>query len=199
MIEMIKGANILTWHGIPVDSYNSFKTYAKGDLVEFNGDIFMSLHPQNSIIPIYKSSWKQLTRNAEEIVEEWMANKLYTQYDKVKYKGFIYVCDANKLNGSTPPPESLWWKILGNAEDDSDKKPTTIKVNNDRIGDITGDNVVIYGNNTGDISANGNKSVVVVFGNVIGNITAEQVVRFDNLYKEAIKEIALKTQGKNND
>ena len=67
------------------------------------------------------------------------------------------------------------------------------------IGNISSDNVVIYGNNTGDISANGNKSVVVVFGNVIGNITAEQVVRFDNLYKEAIKEIALKTQGKNND
>ena len=70
---------LLTWHGIPVDSYQSFKTYAEGDLVEFNGDIFKSLHSQNTNNPIYKSSWKQLTRNAIEIVEEWKADKLYTQ------------------------------------------------------------------------------------------------------------------------
>jgi len=180
---------ILTWHGIPVDSYNSFKTYAEGDLVEFNGDIFMSLHPQNSIIPIYKSAWKQLTRNAEEIVEEWKEDTLYTKYDKVKYKGLIYVCDAGRLNGSTPPPESMWWKIWGNAEEDSDKKSTTIKVNNDRVGDITGDNVVIYGNHTGDISANGGKSVVVIFGDVTGDITANQVIRLDKSNMEAGKHL----------
>lgn len=189
MIEMIKGANVLTWHGIPVASYNSFKTYAEGDLVEFNGDIFMSLCSQNSIIPIYKSSWKQLTRNAEEIVEEWEANKLYTRYDKVKYKGFIYVCDANELNGCTPPSVSLWWKMWGNANDDSDKKSIITKVNNDRTGDITADNVVIYGNHTGNISAPGEKSVVVIFGDVTGDITANQVIRLDKSNMEAGKHL----------
>lgn len=189
MIEMIKGANVLTWHGIPVASYNLFKTYAEGDLVEFNGDIFMSLCSQNSIIPIYKSSWKQLTRNAEEIVEEWEANKLYTRYDKVKYKGFIYVCDANRLNGCTPPSESLWWKMWGNVNDDSNKNSITIKVNNDRVGDITADNVVIYGNHTGNISASGEKSVVVIFGDVTGDITANQVIRLDKSNMEAGKHL----------
>ncbi len=170
---------VLTWHGTPVDSYQSFKTYTEGDLVEFNGDIFKSLYSNNSNNPIYKSSWKQLTRNTEEIIEEWEADKPYVRYDKVKYKGFIYVCDANKLNGSTPPPESLWWKMWGNVSDDLDEKPTTIKVNNDRTGDITADNIVIYGNHTGDISAPGEKSVVVIFGDITGDITANQVIRLD--------------------
>lgn len=169
----------LTWHGTPIDSYQSFKTYAEGDLVEFNGDIFMSKESKNTNNPIYKSFWKQLTRNTEEIIEEWEEYKLYTQYDKVKYKGHIYMCDADRLNGSTPPSESIWWKKCGSYNDDSDKKSTTIKVNNDRTGDITADNVVIYGNHTGDISANGEKSVVVVFGDVTGDITANQVIRLD--------------------
>ena len=186
---------LLTWHGIPVDSYQSFKTYAEGDLVEFNGDIFKSLHSQNTNNPIYKSSWKQLTRNAIEIVEEWKADKLYTRYDKVKYKGSIYVCEANRLNGSTPPPESLWWKMWGNVNDDLDEKPTTIKVNNDRTGDITADNVVIYGNHTGNISANGEKSVVVIFGDVTGDITANQVIRLDNSDSKAVKAMFLDKQG----
>lgn len=190
---MIKGGNhILTWHGIPVDSYKSFNRYAEGDLVEFNGDIFMSLHPQNTSNPMYKLFWKQLTRNAKEIVEDWKEDKLYTRYDKVKYGGFIYVCDANRLNGSTPPPESLWWKMWGNVDDDnddSDKKPTTIKVNNDRIGDITADNVAIYGNHTGAISAPGEKSVVVIFGDVTGDITANQVIRLDKSNMEAEKHL----------
>lgn len=191
MIKINGSDYILTWYGIPVDSYNSFKTYAEGDLVEFNGDIFMSLSPNNSKNPIYKSSWRQLTRNTEEIIEEWKENKLYTRYEKVKYRGFIYVCDANRLNGSTPPPESLWWKMWGNVEDDSDKKSTTIKVNNDRMGDIKADNVVIYGNHTGDISANGEKSVVVIFGDVTGNITANQVIRLDDSDSKAVKAMFL--------
>ena len=77
----------------------------------------------------------------------------------------------------------------GNYNDDSDKKSTTVKVNNDRTGDITADNVVIYGNHTGDISAPGEKSVVVIFGDVTGDITANQVIRLDKSNMEAGKHL----------
>ena len=72
------------------------------------------------------------------------------------------------------------------------------KICGDHIGNISGDNVVIYGDNTGNISANGEKSVVVVFGDVTGSITAEQVIRFDNSNMDAVKAMVLKERGKNN-
>lgn len=65
----------------------------------------------------------------------------------------------------------------------------TVKVNNDKTGDITADNVVIYGNHTGNISAHGEKSVVVIFGDVTGDITANQVIRLDKSNMEAGKHL----------
>ena len=58
----------------------------------------------------------------------------------------------------------------------------------DHIGNIKADNVVVYGNNTGNIIANGEKSVVVVFGDVIGNIEADQVIHVHDVDKTKIKE-----------
>ena len=120
--------------------------------------------------------------------------EFYKEGDCIQYQDKIYQCRiGNRMN--YPYSHTYYWRPI--PEEKQEEEMKTICGNH--IGNISGDNVVVYGNNTGDISANGNKSVVVVFGNVIGNITAEQVARFDNLYKEAIKEIALKTQGKNND
>lgn len=120
--------------------------------------------------------------------------KLYEEGDCVQYQDKIYQC---RISNRMYYPDSHTYSWQPISEEKQEKEMKTVCGNH--IGNISGDNVVIYGNNTGDISANGNKSVVVVFGNVIGNITAEQVVRFDNLCKEAIKEIVLKRQGKNND
>lgn len=172
----------IVYKGKPVKVYDYFTWYNEDDLVIFNDIIYKCLVPHSRKPPYYNQFyWDKIEKNEvnDVSIKDWEKDKLYTRYDKVKYKGSIYVCEANRLNGSTPPPESLWWKMWGNVNDDLDKKPTTIKVNNDRVGDITADNVVIYGNHTGNISANGEKSVVVVFGDVTGDITANQVIRLD--------------------
>lgn len=135
-----------------------------------------------------------------EHIRDWEEETYYYNGDKVRYKGNIYICNIRSgkkeesFKSFSAPPHSPFWKFLKQEKEDN-----ITKIGGNHIGNISGDNVIVYGNNTGNISAKDNKSVVVVFGNVIGNITAEQVVRFDNLYKEAIKEIALKRQGINND
>lgn len=75
-------------------------------------------------------------------------------------------------------------------------------IRGDHVGSIFGDNVVIYGDNEGDISTSGEKSVVVVFGNVTGNITADRVIRLDNVnmypeWVQAIESIISKKKGDN--
>ena len=192
--------HVLTYKGHVVYPYNYYQTYNKDDYVEYDGMIFKSLIDFNlhysPIGAIFK--WEKVGKIIDRgqhyevndaFIKDWKENKLYTQYDKIRYKGHIYTCKAGRLEGSTPPPESMWWEECGNCNDDSDKKSTTIKVNNDRVGDITGDNIVIYGNHTGDISAPGEKSVVVVFGDVTGDITANQVIRLDKSNMEAGKPL----------
>ena len=189
-MEMIKGANVLTYEGHVVYPYNYYHVYHKDDYAEYDGMIFRSIRDFNlKRSPIgstfyWENVGKIINRGQhyeedDVFIKDWEADKLYTKYDKVKYKGYIYTCEAGNLNGSTSPSESKWWKECGNYNDNSDKKSTTVKVNNDRTGDITADNIVIYGNHTGDISANGEKSVVVIFGDVTGDITANQVIRLD--------------------
>lgn len=191
---------LTTYKGHSVYPYNYYQVYRKDDYVEYNNMIFKSLIDLNvKKSPIGNTfSWKQVGNiitkgqhyEVDDIfIEDWEKNKLYTQYDKVRYKGHIYTCEAGRLEGSTPPSESIWWEECGSYNDDSDKKPVTIKVNNDRTGDIKADNVVIYGNHTGDISANGEKSVVVIFGDVTGDITANQVIRLDKFNMEAGKHL----------
>jgi len=196
---------ILKYRGETVLPYARAIVYNKKNYVEYEGKIFKSTVDLNvNHVPSSNSSyWKQIGRigygykTTDDIfIKDWEKDKLYTKYDKVRYKGYVYICDADNLNGSTPPSESIWWKKCGSYNDDSDKKPATIKVNNDRTGDVIADNVVIYGNHTGDISASGEKSVVVIFGNVTGDITANQVIRLDNSDSEAVKAMFLDKQGK---
>lgn len=197
---MIKGANFFIYDGHVVYPYNYYQVYRKGDYVKYNGMIFKSIIDFNSKhSPVGATfSWEKVGKTIDKgqhcevddvLIKDWKKEKLYTQYDKVKYKGRIYICEAEGIEGSLPPSESIWWKECGSYNDDSDKKSTTIKVNNDRIGDLTADNIVIYGNHTGDISANGEKSVVVIFGDVTGDITANQVIRLDNSNMEAEKHL----------
>lgn len=205
-MKKIKGANFFIYEGHVVYPYNYYHIYNKDDYVEYEGMIFKSLINYNVYhFPTKSLEWEkvgkitnrgQQYREDDILIKNWKENKLYTQYDKVRYKGNIYMCEANRLEGSTPPSESMWWKECGSYNDDSDKKTTTTKVNNDRIGDIKADNVIIYGNHTGNISAPGEKSVVVIFGDVTGDITANQVIRLDNSDSEAVKAMFLNKQGK---
>ena len=199
-MEMIKGANVLTYEGHVVYPYNYYVVYHKNDYVEYDGMIFKSIGDFNvKRSPIGAPfSWERVGKiinkgqhyeEDDAFIKDWGKNKNYTQYDKVKYKGHIYTCKAGNLQGSVPPSESMWWEECGSYNDNSDKKSTTVKVNNDRTGDITADNVVIYGNHTGDISAPGEKSVVVIFGDVTGDITANQVIRLDKSNMKANKHL----------
>ena len=75
-------------------------------------------------------------------------------------------------------------------------------IRGNHIGSIFGDNVVIYGDNEGDISASGEKSVIVVFGDVTGNITADRVIRLNNTntypeWVQAVKAMTSEKQGDN--
>ena len=185
---------ILKYRGKTVLPYDGSHIYNKKSYVEYEGMIFKSKVDLNFNHVPTKSPyyWEQIGRigygyktTDDILIKKWKENEIYTLYDKVRYKGNIYMCKAGRLEGSAPPSESLWWEECGSYNDDSDKKSTTIKVNNDRAGDITADNVVIYGNHTGSISANGEKSVVVIFGDVTGDITANQVIRLDKSNMEA--------------
>lgn len=130
-----------------------------------------------------------------EHIENWKPEKTYYQYDKVLYKNNIYMCKVERLCGERPPSESIFWGCYSHFSEQEEKDNIT-KIGGNHIGNVSGDNVVIYGNNTGNITANGNKSVVVVFGNVTGDITANQVLRLDNSDSEAVKAMFLDKQGK---
>lgn len=195
---------IFTYHGETVLPYDWSCVYNKKSYVEYRGTIFKSKVDLNinHTPPSNPSYWEEIERIGygyktvdDILIEKWKENKIYTQYDKVRYKGHIYMCKAGRLESSISPPQSQWWEECGNYNDDSDKKSTTIKVNNDRTGDVKADNVVIYGNHTGNISANGEKSVVVIFGDVTGDIIANQVIRLDNSDSEAVKAMFLEKQG----
>ena len=195
---------ILKYHGETILPYNKSCVYNKKSYVEYEGMLFKSKVDLNinhvpTRSPYY---WEQIERigygyktTDDILIKKWKENEIYSLYDKVRYKGHIYMCKAGRLESSISPSKSQWWEECGSYNDDSDKKSTTIKVNNDRTGDITGDNVVIYGNHTGDISANGEKSVVVIFGDVTGDITANQVIRLDNSDSKAVKAMFLDKKG----
>jgi hypothetical protein len=195
---------ILKYRGETVLPYDGSCVYNKKSYVEYEGMLFKSKVDLNlhHIPTSNPSCWEKIGwigygyKTTDDIlIEEWKENKIYTQYDKVRYKNHIYMCKAGRLESSIAPPQSQWWEECGSYNDDSDKKSVTIKVNNDRTGDVKADNVVIYGSHTGDISANGEKSVVVVFGDVTGDITANQVIRLDNSDSEAVKAMFLEKQG----
>lgn len=176
---------ILKYHGETVLPYDWTCVYNKKSYVEYKGMLFKSKTDLNiNHVPTSNPSyWEKIGRigygyktTDDILIKEWKENEIYTIYDKVRYKGYIYICKAERLESSISPPQSQWWEECGSHNDDSDEKPVTIKINNDRTGDVEADNVVIYGSHTGDISANGEKSVVVIFGDVIGDVKANQVV-----------------------
>lgn len=113
-MEMIKGANVLTYEGHVVYPYNYSQVYRRNDYVEYEGMIFRSLTDFNlhnsPIGAIFR--WEEVGRiinrrqHYEEddvFIKDWEKDKNYTQYDKVKYKGHIYTCKAGNLEGSVPP------------------------------------------------------------------------------------------------
>lgn len=189
---------ILKYRGETVLPYDRSYVYNKKNYVEYEGMIFKSKLDLNiNHVPTSNPSyWEQIGRigygyktTDDILIKKWKENETYSLYDKVRYKSHIYMCKAGRLESSISPPQSPWWEECGNYNDDSDKKSVTIKVNNDRTGDVKADNVVIYGNHTGNISVNGEKSVVVVFGDVTGDITVNQVIRLDKSNMEAGKHL----------
>lgn len=198
-MEKVKDSYVLTYKGHVIYPYNYYQVYHKGDCVELDGIIFKSKVDLNKKhIPMIGNPfyWEQIGRTGygykttDNIpIKKWKENETYSLYDKVRYKGNIYMCKAGRLESSIPPSQSQWQDKCESYDDDSNKKSTTIKINNDRTGDITSDNVVIYGNHTGNISANGEKSIVVIFGDVTGDITANQVIRLDKSNMEAGKHL----------
>ena len=98
---------------------------------------------------------------------------------------------------------SYWEKIgvinrITTEQKEENKSLKTIP--KEHTGNIIGENIVIYGHHIGDISARGEKSVVVVFGDVTGSIIADRVIRLDNTntypeWVQAVKAMTSKKQG----
>ena len=99
----------------------------------------------------------------------------YNAGDYVIENGILYksLRDCNAHVFPDFPNSCFHWERIGTINDIENKKQEKEMkiIRGDHIGNIFGDNVVIYGGNEGDIFASGEKSVVVVFGDVTGNIT----------------------------
>ena len=128
-------------------------------------------------------------------IEKYNKNHLYKKGDCVLYKTLLYEYVYNTFSnispdvGFSPTIGLLVWKPIGFISDLIMKQEEEHEEScGDHIGNIKADNVVVYGNNTGNIIANGEKSVVVVFGDVIGNIEADQVIHVHDVDKTKIKE-----------
>ena len=132
----------------------------------------------------------------------------YHTYDKGDYILFndIIFRSTDNFNTQHNPISSPFWERIAYIGLDplkKQKKKAEMKmIRGNHIGSIFGDNVVIYGDNEGDISASGEKSVIVVFGDVTGNITADRVIRLNNTntypeWVQAVKAMTSEKQGDN--
>lgn len=128
----------------------------------------------------------------------------YNTGDYVIESGVLYksLQDCNAHIFPDLPNSCFRWEKIGIIDNTTNEKQKKQEkemkiIRGNHIGSIFGDNVVIYGDNEGDISASGEKSVIVVFGNVTGNITADRVIRLDNTNMDAVKAMILKKQGDN--
>lgn len=131
---------------------------------------------------------------------------IYNKGDYIFYNDIIFKSIANFNTQHDPMSSPFNWEKITHIVSDpfkEQKKKSEMKIiRGDHIGSIFGDNVVIYGDNEGNISASGEKSVVVVFGNVTGNITADRVIRLDNTntypeWVQAVKAMTSEKQGDN--
>lgn len=128
-------------------------------------------------------------------IEKYDKNHLYKKGDCVLYKTLLYEY-VYRIPSNIPPNTSVnliagrvIWKPIGFISDLIMKQEEEYKEGcGNHIGNIKADNVVVYGDNTGNINATGEKSVVVVFGDVVGNIQADQVIHVHDVDKTKIEE-----------
>ncbi len=128
-------------------------------------------------------------------IEKYNKNHLYEKGDCVFYKTLLYeyvydtVSHISPDKSFSPITGRLVWKPIGFISDLIMKQKEECEEScGNHIGNIKADNAVVYGNNTGNIIATGEKSVVVVFEDVIGNIEADQVIHVHDVDKTKIKE-----------
>lgn len=132
---------------------------------------------------------------------------IYNKGDYVIFDGILFksLRDLNVKHIPDLPTFSsfsYWEKVAIRIKEPKEENKPLKMIRGNHIGSISGDNVVIYGDNEGDISASGEKSVVVVFGDVTGSITADRVIRLDNTntypeWVQAVKAMTSKKQGDN--
>lgn len=122
-------------------------------------------------------------------IREYSYSFFYSINDYVIYNERLYKSLHSNNFRNIPEYSSFFWEEIGKVNDNKQKKENiTIKTCGNHTGSIKADNVVIYGNNTGNINATGEKSVVVVFGDVVGSIEADQVIHVHDVDKTKIKE-----------
>lgn len=109
--------------------------------------------------------------------------KLYKEGDCVQFNDKFYQCRVCNMM-RYPYAHTYYWQPIPEEEQKDEMKI----VHGNNIGNISDNNVVIYGNNTGNIITTGEKSVVVVFGDVVGDIRADQVIHVHDVDKTEIKE-----------
>lgn len=129
-------------------------------------------------------------------IEKYHRDHLYKKGDCVFYKTLLYEYVYNTSSNISPDTcfssitNRLVWKPIGFISDLIMKQEEEYKEScGNHIGNIKADNVVVYGDNTGNINATGEKSVVVVFGDITGNIQADQVIHVHDVDKTKIKEV----------
>lgn len=119
--------------------------------------------------------------------EEYSPDRIYKKGDIVHYKNAYYISLWNvNCNHSPGVYNGSPWAITSIKEKEKEKKQKVFK-GNITCDLIKGENIVVYGNITGNIFAEGKKSVVVIFGDIVGDVKADQVVRVYNVDKYKIK------------
>lgn len=122
-------------------------------------------------------------------VREYSYSFFYSINDYIIYNGRLYRSLYSNNFRNIPKYSSFFWEEIGKINNDKQEKENEMtKDCGNHIGNIKADNVVVYGDNTGNINATGKKSVVVVFGDITGNIQADQVIHVHDVDKTKIKE-----------
>lgn len=109
--------------------------------------------------------------------------RLYKEGDCVQYNDKFYQCRICNMM-YYPYAHAYYWQPIPEEEQKDEMKI----VRGDHVGSIFGNNVVIYGDSNGNIVAKGEKSVVVVFGDIAGDVKADQVIHIHDVDKAKIKE-----------
>jgi len=101
-----------SWQGLHDTSgiYNSASAYEEGDIVEYNGVIYIALNDNatnNNPVAGLGGSWN-------EISEDWLSYNLYTLDDIVLYNGVYYI-STTSWNKNYNPASTTWaWTVYTN-------------------------------------------------------------------------------------